>query len=273
MTTILMRFKSGLYTATQSFSMLWQQKKLLVYLGIPAGLNIILRLLLHNTGTPLKSFKLASVLYQIFLSFPLWAHKVGLFVLFLATTMITTFFTVALIYRIAQTIQGVSVTFWQSFTACWPKRNIIALWALPLALIDFLINSMLDSTLLTNFSLSATCILLIGLILWFLYTFFVLQLIALNNMPFGVTVQRSGMITKHTIVEIIGVECWFTLTIILVTIPFLVMELLFKNIPVNPILVFLGLFISEFMLKCWLTTAHIIAKTMLYQSYCKESNF
>ena len=42
------RFKNGLYMATHSFSMVWHQKKLLLYFGIPACVTFLFRLLFNQ---------------------------------------------------------------------------------------------------------------------------------------------------------------------------------------------------------------------------------
>jgi len=270
MTSITGRLKSGLYTATQSMSMIWQQKALLIYMGIPAAINIIIRLILHNAQTPLTPFHLTSLLAQLFAALPQWAHKIGLFLLFMVTAMITTYFTVALIYRVALRMQDIVINFRQSMAACIDKLGIIALWAFPLALIEFVINSLLEASLKNTIAISVKWSILFLLCFWLLYTFFVLPIIALKQMPFFATLKLSGTITRHSLVEIIGGECWFILTICLVAVPFLAIELATKNMAFNPALVFLGLFVSEFALKCWLTTAHALFKTMLYQAYRKD---
>ena len=247
------RFKNGLYMATQSFSMIWYQKKLLLYFGVPAFITFFVRLLFQQ-----DSFK---TFYQS------WPSIIRVLA-FMSPAAITTFFTVALIYHAAKTMHNQQTTIKQSLSHCFAKLSSILAWMLPSVGVQLLIAyiAVYEGPL---FGLIALCI-IISLLLWGLYTFFVLPLITFKDQSLFENIGESAKIAKQSIPEIMGGELWFIIVVMLTAAPLIMYGIATARHAFDPTFNFIVIFTSEIIINACIATAHTIFKTMLYLEHAKK---
>lgn len=247
------RFKNGLYMATQSFSMIWYQKKLLFYFGIPAFITFFVRLLFQQ-----ESFK---NFYQLMPS-------IVRVLAFMAPAAITTFFTVALIYHAAKIMNGQQSTIKQSLYQCFGKLSDIFAWMLPSICVQLLIAyvAVYEGPF---FGLIALGIFML-LLLWGLYTFFVLPLITFKKQSLLASIKDSTKMAKESLPEIMGGEFWFILVVMLTAAPLIIYGVATARHAFDPIFNFIVIFTSEIIINACISTAHTIFKTMLYLEQAKK---
>lgn len=255
MNQTIARLKSGLYMATQSFSMLWDQKKLLLYFGIPAFITFIVRVIFQN-----DHFK------AIYLSWPSIIRVIA----FMLPTAITTFFTVALMHHTARIMQGGSSTIKSSLNACMSKIGIILAWMVPTIAVQLLI-SFIGIYEGPYFAFIAIAIALF-LMFWLLCTFFVLPLITYSTDSLMVIIGKSYQVFRTQIPEMLGGEIWFAVVFMLTALPLVLYGLATQKYEFDPIFNFFIIFTSEIIINACISTAHSIFKVMLYQEYLKKSN-
>ncbi len=272
--SLVPHFKTGLYSACQSFSMLWHQKKLLLYFGLPALIGLFARFLMHNfLSMPLPFMQYVQIIYKHLLEIPHLGRFLMAFGWIFLTSIFLTFFAVALIYHANQIMKGQKVTIGKSLCSSLPKINLIILWALQSTVVDFLITLILaniDKITERYLHIIIALLIIFLLVAWFLYTFFVLTLITLKNDSFLRILQTSGIITKSLWAEILGGEFWFFLVILLCFTPIFLLWLLGSHLSINPLFVFASLFTSEIILRAFISTAHTLFKLMLYLEYEKK---
>lgn len=248
------RLKSGLYMATQSFSMLWYQKKLLLYFGIPAFITFLIRILFQN-----------DYLKSIYLSWP----SIFRVVISMLPTAIMTFFTIALMRHTAQIMNGITSTIKNSLKACMSKIGIILAWMVPTIAVQLLISfiGIYDGPYFAFVAL----IISILLLLWLLYTFFVLPIITYTQKSLPDTIRTSAQVTRHLYPEILGGEIWFAIVFLLTALPLILYGLATQKYEFDPIFNFIVIFTSEIIINACISTAHSIFKVMLYQEYMKKA--
>jgi len=254
MNQTMSRVKSGLYMATQSFSMLWEQKKLLLYTGLPALATFMVRVIFQN-----EHFKAA---------YYTWPSIIRV-IAFMLPTAIMTFFTVALMHHAARIMQGRSCTVKESLKAATSKKSIILAWMAPTIAVQLLI-SLIGAYEGHHFAFVAIMISLF-LLFWLLYTFFVLPLITQTNGSLMEVMSTSAHIAKDQIPELAGGETWFAVVFILTALPLIVYGLATQKYEFDPIFNFFIIFVSEIIINACISTAHSIFKVMLYQEYLKKT--
>lgn len=252
------RFKNGLYMAAQSFSMLWHQKKLLFYFGIPSLMLFILRIGLQLSENPM---------YKTFQS---WPRIIQFIISAGIPTVIMTFFTIALIHHAAHIMQGQTTTIGKSLGACIPKLSLILLWAIPSILVQLFTALVIETIAHSVFYTILSIAIAIITVAWLLYTFFVLPLIAFKNNSIVEIMKLSGNVTKHSYIEILGGEIWFGLALLVLMIPFMIIWMISNHNFISPVFIFISIFTSEIILRACVSTAHTIFKIMLYQAYLKK---
>lgn len=255
MNQTIARLKNGLYMATQSFSMLWDQKKLLLYFGIPASITFIVRILFQN-----EQFK------ALYFSFPSIIRVIA----FMLPTAIMTFFTVALMHHTARIIQGGNSTIKNSLNACMSRIGIILAWIVPTIAVQLLI-SFIGIYEGPYFTIVAITIALF-LMFWLLFTFFVLPLITYSNDSLMVIIGKSYRVIRTQIPEMIGGEIWFSVVFMLTALPLILYGLATQKYEFDPVFNFFIIFTSEIIINACISTAHSIFKVMLYQEYLKKSS-
>lgn len=267
MNTLAQQFKVGLYMATQSFTMLWYQKKLLIYLGLLALINIGFKLIVTNVSSGTPFFSLFKIIHHHIAALPLWIIPFETAVGLLFANSLTIFFTIALLHHIADIMQNKKSSIRESFIHTSTKINIILAWAILSSILEGLTNYFIENGYVREFALIEYLILAFFIIMWLLATFFVLPLIALRKQSLISTIKSSAEICRNMILLVMGGECWFGLMILLVATPFLFIWLLSNQPALNPIFPALGLVSAEILVKCWIATTHNIFKMVVLQSH------
>jgi hypothetical protein len=266
------QIKAGLYMATQSFSMLWYQKKFLVYLGSLALINISFKLLVSNAQTGIPFFSLFGHMQNYLASLPLWLQPIVSLLALLINNSLTIFFTVALLHHIADTMRNQESSIKANFGHAIAKLNLIISWAMLSTVLEQAASYLIDKAASMDHSSNPLISMLMILVLlatitfWLLATFFVLPLLATEQGSL-LHIIRSGASTSWQSISLIaGGEYWFLLIIVLVSTPFLLIWLMAQHPIINPTLFVLGLLCAEIIVKCWIATAHSIFKMMLLQN-------
>lgn len=264
--------KTGLYQATQSFSMLWHQKKLLAYLAIVSLIMIIVKIITLNSANGVPFFKLFKIIDLHIAALPSWLFPFEIFVPLFLINLLTNFFTISLLHHIASSMNGIESTIKANILNSKAHVRLIAFWTLLSTIFETVIESSIIPFSKHEYAALLYLLLAGAVALWFAATFFMLPLIALHNQSIIDLLKLSATMCKTMIFKIIGGEAWFGLMIILVNTPFFIILLIVRQPIVNPVITGLGLIIAEIAVKCWIATAHNIFKVMLMQSYSSHAD-
>ena len=269
------RLKIGLYMATQSFSMLWYEKKLLLYFGIPSLISLVLKVLAYNAvaiplDSPAELLYFTKKLLNSFLTIPEWEKFLAVASIHLANLAFMTFFSATLIHHLGHIMQGEKTGFKENLEKMYAKLWPIISWTLIFLIVELIILRASESSsflllLLTAFATIAV----------FLYAFFALVLIVFKDKPLLILIAQSGSITKEFLQEILGGTFWFGLVFLMISAPAYILwwvlapTMLQNFMILHPmkyqIFMFIGIFTTEIILRCVISTAFIIFKVMLYQ--------
>ena len=117
----------------------------------------------------------------------------GLLVVYLVLTFVSTFFTAALVHQTREVFDGKPVSIREGMNAAWGVKGPIFVWSLIAATVGVIINS------LENSDSSAARILgtLFGLA-WTILTFFIVPVIVFERPTVGEMFKRSGGLFKDT---------------------------------------------------------------------------
>lgn len=252
--------------ATQSFNMLWNQKKLLIYLGLLALINISAKLIITNISNGAPFFSLFKIIHHHIGALPLWTAPLETMVVLCIANGITIFFTVSLLHHISDMMHDRPSSIRINFANGITKIKTIAWWTLLSSTIEIGTNFMIERASSHEIYIAGYLVIATLIIAWLLISFFIPPLIAIENQPLIALIKTSAFFSKETIVQIIGGECWFGLMIMLISTPFLLIWLLSSQPILNPIVPALGLFSAEILVKCWIATAHNIFKMILLQN-------
>lgn len=269
MNTIAQQLKTGLYMATQSFSMLWYQKKFLIYLGSVALINIGLKIIAANLSNGAPFFSLFKLIHHHIATLPIWTEPLETLIGLFIANMLTMFFTIALLHHIHDSIEGFATSIRKHFINSLAKLKTICWWAALSSVLEIGMGSLIEraSTIEQHAASALGYIVLSAVILaWLLATYFVLPMIAIHHQSLPSLIRLSARISIDMIAKIIGGESWFGLMILLVATPFLLIWLIANQPSLNPLIPMLGLLSAEILVKCWIATAHSIFKMILLQS-------
>lgn len=254
MNEVLTRFKNGIYMATQSFTMLWQQKQLLLYLALPIAFDFVINSLLYCAQ---NSIPHAPLIAQVVVAF--------------CVTIPLVYLTAALLHHTAHIMQGETTTFSESVTAIKEKFAPIATWICLMILTELAITMLplliaqIPYTGWLNVGISI--ILVLALAAWLFYSFFVLPLIVFNDYTFIDTLKQSGRMVYTFWVQILAGEAWFGIVILIITIPLMLIMAAPTSVTCS-----LGIvvFICRLIARWAILTAHAIFKVILYKEYTKN---
>lgn len=266
MTHIAQQLKTGLYMATQSFSMLWYQKKLLLYLGLLALINITVKLIMTNLSNGAPFFSLFKGIHHHVTMLPLWFAPIETLLVLYGANILTMFFTVALLHHIADSMKNIPTSIKGNFLITLAKIKIIAPWAAVASFFELLASTWIDHASTSELPLIGHLTISALTIAWLVITFFMLPLIAIHTESLGILIKKSALLSKNALFSIFGGECWFGLIILLVSMPFLIIWLLASQPALSPLLPALGLLVAEILVKCWIATAHSIFKMILLKN-------
>lgn len=270
--------KAGLYMATQSFSMLWYQKKFLIYLGSLALINIIFKLIATNAHHGIPFFSVFGHMQNYLNTLPSWLEPLSSLVVLFIGNFLTIFFTVSLLHHIADTMENKESSIRANFKNSFSTLHTLTLWTCITTLLEQAATIVIDKTASIDHSANAPISALIifalwaAIVFWLLATFFVLPLLAINKDSLLTTLYTSANISRRSVALIAGGECWFLLIIMLVSTPFLFIWLLAQQPIVNPTFFVLGLLCAEILVRCWVATVHSIFKMILLQHQKAQSS-
>lgn len=271
------RFKSGMYMAAQSlFMLITAEKKLLFYFGVPALISLAIKVYTYNVFViPMDSPLEIMGFTKKFVTNVITDHEMVSFALIalinFATTFAMVFFNIALVHHIAHIIQGDTTTFLEAFKSSFSKKKNVLSWVLITLGLE-LACQFAEETNMAFLGL----ILLLFIGLFYLATLFVVPLIALKHDNLRPIVAESGFVTRTNLVEIMGGVFWLALMIALTVTPFAllwklsgaaIVEKMLSNPGLYPKALFVGIFISEIVLRCITVTAFSIFKVMIYQHH------
>ncbi|MCA9770460.1 hypothetical protein KC460_03780 [Candidatus Dependentiae bacterium] len=268
-------FKKGLQHAADSISMIWQQKTLLLYLGVLAIASIFLLLVFYNALLfSVSSQHYPGILSNIaniterLISTPDWFRFLGKMAILFCTLFITTLFNVALVWHAKKILEKIPTTLLISIRASVAHYYMIGMWAL-ISMAGILIQQK-RTDLIESIEQLTTPLTLISILIaisWFLLTFFVMQVIVFEvHTNIFTIILRSGSLVRTLFFKVLGGQFWLGLIMILVITP----PIVFANVYPRFVHFELGTMIVVLALKSILSTAQALFKTILYQEYISQ---
>jgi len=263
--------KNGLYTASNSFNLLWKNKKLILYLGIPIFAKSILDIIIYNLHAAPSSFK-TPFLHQASITFLIklaesynWIGYVALAMINVIFLLILTIASVALTDHTYKIIKKVKKGFRETLTESMHKFKIAILWAIitfiPIS-INFLATNMLPDAVIVR-------LLIVTLfVTWSAITVFVIQAITIKNLSIIPSIKKSFFTMKHMIIEFLGAILWIGLVGLIILLPTLILESI-KIYYVQTALIFSYILMT--ILSCLIPTVYTITKTLLFLNCEKKS--
>jgi len=259
---VAQRFKQGLNTGQKSFSLLWQHKQLIIYLGIPALLGIAIELIVYNLfffAPTNATLFIRGITMHILASFG-WIRPIALLAVQMITLLATTFAAVALVRHTADILKKRKASIKKTVVSCLPLFNKIFVWAAIATAVLFLIVQV-DLMIPTNAPAPCrTLSFLVGIsarMAWSLFTLFIIPSIALDTHSLGTIIRNSPIVMKKVFVQYFGGIFWLCLIGLLGFVPFLLIS------TSNPLFISLS-YIALAPLSFILATVHTILKTKLY---------
>ena len=271
------RFREGIYTASNSFAMLYVHPKLLIYLGIAAVLYFFAQVLVYNVpvvgfaGDELTLFIGMQGIQYSFIEFTQWLHQGLLIIVTFIYSLIITFLNVCLIRHVLALIYEdtaharVRVILRKS----WSAINRILVWSVLFTLMSLVLRVI---ALSTNASPVGHIVGLIAVPVfvgcWSLLTFFVLPVIAVHDVSIWRAIRTSYKMVVTLVIEIIGAECWFGIISLLIFIPLSIIMRVFSL--GNGTCFLVGSLLSTLMMVFMgyiILSAHTVLKTKLYHRY------
>ena len=221
MKTFFYRFKTGLYTAVQSFGLTWNHKELLIYALCASGFSFLVTIILYNTLTISYPDKISvnHLLKEALCAInptctPEFGNTLILALSSFIVLAVTNFFWVAMFHHAGHILAGEKRPFFESTKKVLAKTPLILVWAgIALCIEQFAI---------TANSFSSQVLSLLALLLFVcihLATFFILPLIAYTNAPLTGIISLSFTVAKNRFIEILGGGTWFSIVAGLFFIP------------------------------------------------------
>ncbi|MFC1841893.1 hypothetical protein ACFLYA_02365 [Candidatus Dependentiae bacterium] len=260
------KFKSGVLTSMKSFGLLWNNKKLLVYLGIPICLGIFTEILAYNikiiSCSKILSFSLKENIIRILTlaqSYS-WLLYVGVLSAYFLYLAILTFGNIALTHHSAIIYKKNKIGLRQNTFESLKKIKSVLIWTacILVPIVSFyLINARIQKTDPILMKLFYSFITFFLFASWSLITSFVIQAIALDNTNIRNAIKKSIMVIKRKFFEYVGVISWLALVVLLSATPFIILEQYVQKMYYLSIPVILVAY-------CFISSAYTVSKTMLY---------
>jgi hypothetical protein len=213
MKTFFYRFKTGLYTAVQSFSLAWSHKELFAYALCASGFSFLVTVVLYNMlniSYP-DEISVKHLLKEALCAInPSCSQELGNTVILALASFIvlsiTNFFWVAMFHHAGHILAGEKQSFFESIKKIVTKIPLILAWAgIALGIEQSAIMaSGFSSKALSFFAL----LLFIGI---HFATFFILPLIAYTNGNLKEIIILSFTVAKNRLVEVLGGGTWFAI--------------------------------------------------------------
>jgi len=263
---IFAKFKNGLNIAYSSFALLWENKKLLIYLGIPILAGALVEILAYNLQTSAcclgVSFSQKDTIARILKSAGSynWFRYLNVIVLYFLYLAALTFENMVLTYHTWKIKQQEPISIRRAFAACFPKLKMALIWAtcILIPIVTFyVLNDHIQKASSVFLQLFYTTVLFSIFASWSLVTAFVIQIITLENLGIVDAIKKSFSMIQRTFFEYLGALFWISLITGLCAIPFLILERYLHTI----YLVSIPLVLITY---CFITSAYTVSKTLLY---------
>jgi len=263
------KFKKGLLTAASSFSLIWKNKKLLVYLGIPILAHIILEILIHNINFDLSCFfsqkNLVIRMFKMAGPYKLLNYIRIIFV-YLAHLAIMNFGYIALTHHTSMLCKKKKVSVKDAIIAALNRIKTALIWTLFLLIptVTFYAINTCNQKIESSFTQILYIIFISALLAtWSLVTSFVIQSITINSLGVIASIRKSIQIIKNVFLEFLGTIFWLGLIGILSATPFMLLEKYANKFYLITIPLAL-------LIYCTITSAYTVAKTLLYLDFKKR---
>lgn len=263
------QFKSGLYTASYSLSLLTRHKKLLLFFGIPLlarmiFITITYNMLISSLATPNDlSLELHTLINSV-TTLPAFVRYFGIFFLTLCALTTVAFFSVALVHHILAILENEETPLRASFSHAWQKFMLIVEWSTFATVIVLYLQMMNAYTQRHFFIASIIPLMLIGL--WSLATFYILPVISTQKTSIFTAIKTSYYAVKETFFALLGGQVFIGLMVLLAYVPFIIIDLS-VNLAENHPLLFLMVHTIITVFGRIFATINIIFKTVMYYQH------
>jgi len=271
------RFCNGIYTASNSFAMLWFHPKLLIYLGFAAITYFFAQILVYNipmrgfAGDELTIFIGMQGLQYSLIEFTHWIYH-GLLVMgTFVYVFIITFLHVCLIRHVLAILYEDTerARIRVVLRTSWSALGRITVWSIIFTSISSILRIIAVSTYTskTTFSLGLVAIIML-VCCWSLLTFFVLPIIAVHNISIWRAIRTSYTMIKRLFVEVVGAECWIALTALLVFLPLsIILHVFGRGSGYEFLVVSLIITLMTICASYIILSVQTVLKTKLYYNY------
>ena len=178
---LLTRFKMGLVLTRDSLLVIRHNPRLMLF-PLISGLAGLVFLVLFLGVT----FGLAQVN-------PEGGTLVGLFLVYLVLTFVSSFFTAALVHQTREVFDGNEVSLRAGMEAAWDRKAPIFVWSVIAATVGVLINMLENSD-----SIAARIVGALFGLAWTILTFFIIPVLVFERVSVGEMFTRSGGLFKQT---------------------------------------------------------------------------
>lgn len=269
--TIIQKFKKGLSISSKSFSLIWNHKKLLVYLGIPVLLGTLAEILAYNIQPDSASIcacfsqkdAIARIL-RLGTSHSFFHYILIIFVSFFYLAIVT-FQSIALTNHTYTICKKEKKGIKEIIKSCIPKIKTAIIWTI-FTLIPIVTFHMINAQIEKNnsiFSQLFYAIIIFAIFtIWSLITAFVIQTITIENANIKLAIKKSISAIKKLFFQYLGVIFWIGLIALLSATPFLILERFINTIYILSIPLIL-------IIYCVISSAYVISKTLLYLEFKK----
>jgi hypothetical protein len=194
------RFVTGLRLARGSISVLVDHPKLLAFplLGGLAGVVYIVALLGGTFGILQPEGEL--VVYA------------ALFLVYLGSTFVASFFTAALMDATRDTFHGEAPSVRRSLGAAWGNLGVLLLWSVVAAVVGVVIRAIEESS-----DIAGTIVAALFSLAWGVITYFVVPVIVFEDVSIRGAFSRSGSLVRDIWGESLGAEAGVSIVMFLMT--------------------------------------------------------
>lgn len=237
------RLRTGLTLTKDSVGVIMDHPRLLVFPLLAAG---------------------SSIVFFIVLFFPLAiAGVVGggleylfLFVLYFATTFVSTFFTAALVHAANETFHGREPSIRDSTQAITGKLEPIATWSAVAATVSILLRILENSD-----NPLASVLRSVFAVGWSVLTFFIIPVLVFEDVTITSMFKRSGAVFTDTWGETIGTGFGVTGVVIAVGAGLVVAAVLL-SVPIAAVFPGLGLLLTVMLVALAVTFSYVLSQTI-----------
>jgi len=273
---IFRRFKDGLYAASNSFMLLWKNKQLIVYLGLPITIYSIIEIMAYNVYFKDSGIRFLNLyqktinnILEVLANFG-WGHYLGIILIYL---LIFTLANIALIYHTANILNYSQISIGKCIKLCYTKVKQAIIWAvivlIPVILFYAFQNSIIEIE--TKYlKVTYGIIILTFFLTWSLITTFVIPVIALDNLNLWQSIKKSVHVITYVLIEYIGGIFWIGLISLISAIPFIILERYIKPTACISIILIFS-YTAIILFSCIISTTHTILKTLLLKYYNTET--